>query len=51
MENTSCYGCKNRYVGCHSTCAIYAKYKATLEKIKLNKQIEYKFYHLQKRKR
>lgn len=50
MNNDSCYNCENRHLGCHSTCSIYANYKATLQIIKNNKKDEYNLYHRRKRK-
>lgn len=35
MKN-SCLDCKNRVIGCHSTCYKYKEYKKELEIIKTN---------------
>ena len=30
----ACYGCKDRFVGCHATCPKYEAFKKELEEIK-----------------
>lgn len=43
VEN-KCYGCKNRVLGCHSTCEDYKKYKKYIEQLK-QKEMGEKMYH------
>ena len=45
MISNNCLHCKKRYLGCHSTCESYLKYKEQLEKIKNNKR-NYRLLHI-----
>ena len=57
MQNTlKCKDCKQRHLGCHSTCSSYQKYKEEREKIKEASRVnncytEYLFDRLAKEKR
>lgn len=37
-----CKGCENRYLGCHSKCEDYAKFKQYRERINQNRKSEAK---------
>ncbi len=32
--SNACYGCKDRFVGCHATCPKYAEFRKELEEIR-----------------
>lgn len=49
MISNGCYNCEERYVGCHSICETYKKYKSRLEKIKNKRQAERLRYASHKR--
>ena len=49
LNNSGCYNCKNRVVGCHSTCEKYEQYKQYLQRIKDKKEEEHKIYANHKR--
>jgi citrate lyase synthetase len=40
----NCYGCTKRYLGCHSKCEVYAKYKETLQKPSPESERDYHSY-------
>lgn len=42
MNGNNCKDCKNRYIGCHSTCEVYKKFKENIENrnIKIQKYKE-----------
>lgn len=44
MISNNCLHCEKRYLGCHSTCERYLKYKEQLETIKTNKE-NYRLLH------
>lgn len=50
MRITCCYGCKDRVVGCHSTCEKYINEKAEKDNIKKKElkdtMIDQSLYHL-----
>lgn len=31
MNGNNCKDCKNRYIGCHSTCEVYKKFKENID--------------------
>ena len=41
MRKAPCKDCPDRFVGCHSVCVEYAKFKAQAEKIREEKNKEY----------
>lgn len=47
MARNKCYGCKERCIGCHSTCNDYKIYIAKLEKIKQEKKKDSVYYGYQ----
>ena len=40
MGNNSCYGCKERHVGCHSSCPKYKAFKKSLKELKERQKLE-----------
>jgi len=43
--NNSCFQCKKRILGCHTSCIEYKKYKEEIKMIKINKYDEIAFKH------
>lgn len=41
MLHNHCYHCKDRVVGCHSTCEKYKKFKEELEVVRAEKEKEH----------
>jgi len=44
-----CYGCTERFVGCHSNCPAYQEYVAEKERIRRNKRIQKEYYNYKHR--
>ena len=42
MDGAPCKNCKDRYVGCHSKCDKYIKFKKDLRKTKYKEKIDKK---------
>ena len=42
MDGAPCKNCKDRYVGCHSKCDKYIKFKKDLRKAKYQEKIDKK---------
>lgn len=40
MISSPCKGCKDRFVGCHSTCDLYKGYQVELSGVKKKQRIE-----------
>ena len=52
--NPPCHRCKDRILGCHSTCESYKEYRAKIEEVKNKKMDQHDIiidYHRDKRMR
>lgn len=50
MAGADCYNCKERKLGCHSTCKSYLEFKQRLAKIKKKKEEYRKGFPISKHK-
>lgn len=42
---SNCYGCADRYVGCHANCESYKQYKAKVDALNIYKMKQTKLYY------